>query len=148
MTGVGNSRDRRSTLTIPLKQWKSSMIESHGDYRSESFLEQYIGGPLYENQGKLPKLPVPSIEETIGRFLPTALPLAKTEEEKMELKELCKQFPKEAKVLQERLVIRRDEAADSSWLQLWWNQVRLSVVMLSTAVWVKTKYSKNKIRAR
>lgn len=100
------------------------MVEAHGDYRDESFLEAHIGGPLYENQKKLPRLPIPSIEESMKRFLPTALPLAKTKEEKMALKEACAAFPEQAKVLQERLIERSEnEMKDSSWLQLWWNQV-------------------------
>ena len=102
------------------------MIESRGDYREEMFLEDYIGGPLYENQKNMPRLPVPPIEDTIERFLPTALPLAKTEGEKVALKEACKAFKGEAQALQERLLARRNiEMADSSWLQKWWNQVRV-----------------------
>jgi carnitine O-acetyltransferase len=71
----------------------------------------------------MPRLPVPSVQETLERFLPTALPLAKTEEEKNALKEACKAFPELAEILQERLIARRNiEMANSSWLQLWWNQ--------------------------
>jgi carnitine O-acetyltransferase len=104
------------------------MVESHGDYRDEKFLEEHIGGPLYENQMKLPRLPIPSIEETLERFLPTALPLAKTKEEEMALKVACEAFPEQAKVLQERLIERQEnEMKDSSWLQLWWNQVSYKV---------------------
>ena len=102
------------------------MIESHGDYREETFLEEFIGGPLYAGQRDMPRLPVPSVNDTIGRFLPTASPLARTVEEKMALKEACQKFPEEAKVLQERLLARRDEFKGSSWLQLWWNQVRIT----------------------
>jgi carnitine O-acetyltransferase len=107
----------------PLKPWKASMIESKGDYRDEAFLEDYIGGPLYDYQHQMPKLPVPSIQETLERFLPTAAPLAKTDEERMALMEACQAFPEQAKELQQRLLARQGEFKDSSWLQLWWNQV-------------------------
>jgi Choline/Carnitine o-acyltransferase len=108
-----------------IKPWNTSFVESNGDYRDESFLEDWIGGPLYENQHKLPKLPVPTIDETLKRFLPTALPLARSKEEELTLMEACKAFPEQATVLQERLLARRNgEMKDSSWLQLWWNQVR------------------------
>ena len=101
------------------------MVESKGDYREEAFLEDYIGGPLYEGQKDLPRLPIPSIEETLERFLPTALPLARSEEERSALLAACDSFPEQARQLQERLEARRDdEMSDSSWLQLWWNQVR------------------------
>ena len=116
-----------ASSSVALKPWKDAVVESHGDYRAESFLEAHIGGQLYENQRELPRLPIPSVEDTIGRFLPSALPLAKTEEEKVALQEACEVFPEQAKVLQERLMARRDgEMKDSSWLQLWWNQVRKS----------------------
>jgi hypothetical protein len=110
---------------LGMKPWKIPVIESNGDYRDEKFLEEYIGGPLYENQEEMPRLPIPSIQETLERFLPTALPLAKTKEEKVSLQEACKAFPEQANLLQERLIARRDgEFETSSWLQTWWNQVR------------------------
>ena len=118
----------------PLKQWKVPMIESHGDYRAEAFLEKHIGGPLYENQSNMPKLPVPSIEETLARLLPTALPLAKNDQERAALIQAIQKFPEQAHVLQKRLLDRKEEMGDSSWLQLWWNtlgylQVRDPVVV-------------------
>jgi len=87
------------------------------------FLEKHIGGKLYENQKNMPRLPVPSVSDTVQRFLSTALPLARTEEEKEALQEACRRFPEQAEQLHERLLRRRnDEMADSSWLQMWWNQ--------------------------
>ena len=101
------------------------MVESDGDYRKEMFLEDYIGGPLYEFQKQLPKLPIPALHDTMNRFLPTALPLVKSAEEKVALQEACEAFPEQARILQERLMARRNgEFANSSWLQMWWNQVR------------------------
>jgi hypothetical protein len=107
------------------RPWGVEMIESHGDYREEAFLEQLIGGPLYSNQATMPRLPIPSIQDTMRRFLPTALPLARTKEEEAKLKEACQNFPEQAQELQQRLLERRNgDFRDSSWLQLWWNQVR------------------------
>jgi hypothetical protein len=104
--------------------WGVNMIESRGDYREEAFLEQLIGGPLYSNQTAMPHLPIPSIQDTIRRFLPTALPLARTKGEEAKLKEACQTFLEQAQELQHRLLERRNgEFRDSSWLQLWWNQV-------------------------
>lgn len=113
------------------------MVESNGDYRDEAFLEKdtEIGGPLYQHQATLPRLPVPELEDTIARFLSTALPLARTAQEAKALKKACETFPEEAKVLQERLLDRANvEMKDSSYLQLYWNtlgylQVRDSVVV-------------------
>jgi hypothetical protein len=97
------------------------MLESHGDYRAEAPLESHIGGPLYSQQASLPRLPIPSLKETMDRFLPTALPLAKDEEEKTSLIKAAEGFVSEAAELQKRLEGRREEMKDSSWLQLWWN---------------------------
>lgn len=98
------------------------MVESHGDYRAEAYLEEHIGGNLYSKQHSLPKLPIPSVSETISRFLPTALPLAKSDEEKATLIKACEEFEGQAEELQKRLVERKEgEMKDSSWLQFWWN---------------------------
>ncbi len=50
------------------------MIESRGDYREDDFVEDIVGGPLYEAQHTLPKLPIPEIKDTIKNLLPTVLP--------------------------------------------------------------------------
>lgn len=111
------------------------MVESHGDYRAEAFLEQHIGGKLYAKQHSLPKLPIPTISDTISRFLPTALPLAKSVDEKETLIIASDEFEGQAVELQKRLVERKEgEMKDSSWLQFWWNslgylQVRDPVVV-------------------
>lgn len=124
--------EKRSLSTF--SPWENKVIESNGDYREESFLESHVGGPLYEHQASLPRLPVPSIHDTLDRFLPTALPLIKSESEKQALLEAVKKFPAQASQLQERLLRRKEECSDTSWLQLWWNtmgylQVRDSVVI-------------------
>jgi len=63
--------------------------------------------------------------DTLKRLLPTALPLARTEQERQAFKEAHGKFMQEqAHVLQERLLQRKEkDYADSSWLQEWWNQV-------------------------
>lgn len=107
-----------------IKPWTVPMVEANGDYRDETFLEHEVGGSLYENQSKLPTLTIPSVAETIVRLLPTALPLARTKEEELAFKAACATFPEEAKELHTRLTNRRDnDMKDSSWLQLWWNQL-------------------------
>ena len=112
------------STTTSLKPWPQPAIESQGDYRAEAFLEQHIGGPLYAHQTTLPHLPIPNVEDTITKFLPTALPLAESDEEKQTLLDASASFPADAAKLQQRLQARRDvDMKDSSWLQLWWNQM-------------------------
>eukprot|EP00561_Arcocellulus_cornucervis_P002187 CAMPEP_0185827164 /NCGR_PEP_ID=MMETSP1322-20130828/31915_1 /TAXON_ID=265543 /ORGANISM="Minutocellus polymorphus, Strain RCC2270" /LENGTH=703 /DNA_ID=CAMNT_0028524895 /DNA_START=96 /DNA_END=2207 /DNA_ORIENTATION=- len=112
------------STTTSLKPWPQPAIESQGDYRAEAFLEQHIGGPLYAHQATLPHLPIPNVEDTITKFLSTALPLAESDEEKQSLLDASASFPADAAKLQQRLQARRDvDMNDSSWLQLWWNQM-------------------------
>jgi carnitine O-acetyltransferase len=120
----------------PLRAWPRPVVESRGDYAADAFLETHIGGPLYALQADLPSLPVPNVEDTLGRFLPTALPLAEADAEAEALAEACRTFPAQAERLQRRLRERRDEARSggTSWLQRWWNtmgylQVRDPVVI-------------------
>lgn len=106
----------------PFAPWPQPSVESRGDYTEEAFLEHHIGGPLYSKQRDLPRLPIPSLKDTIQTFLPTALPLACTEDERTSLIQAASEFPREARVLQERLLQRQAEASDSSsWLQQLWN---------------------------
>ena len=123
-----------ATVKSEIKPWGVTMVESHGDYREEAFLETRIGGPLYEFQPEMPQLPVPSIQATLERLLPSVLPLARTVEEEANFREACRKFPEQAQVLHERLVSRRNgEFKNSSWLQLWWNQVGIFLVCRSFA---------------
>ena len=105
------------------KPWKVPIVESNGDYSAEAWLEEHIGGPLYAQQARRPRLPVPSLQQTVERFLPTALPLARSEEEASALEEATAKFPEQAQSLQERLLQRAKNNPDSSWLQLYWNQL-------------------------
>ena len=105
-----------------LPAWEVPKWDCHGDYRQEAFLEDPTK-PLYEHQLQLPRLPVPKVADTLERFLPTALPLAESEEEAESLKACVASFAKESERLQERLLARYEEysSTNSSWLQHWWN---------------------------
>jgi carnitine O-acetyltransferase len=98
-----------------------SFFEATGDYRSQAGFED-PNLPLYEHQASLPRLPVPSVEETLTRLLPTALPLAESDEETVSLQAACRSFSAQAAVLQERLLDRKQTFSDSSYLQQWWNK--------------------------
>ena len=133
--GSGNGNNANGIHKRPLKPWPRPVVESYGDYAADAYLEQHIGGPLYEHQSDLPSLPVPTIEETLQRFLPTALPLAESDAERDRLVEACRAFPHQAEKLQRRLQKRYEESQqqNTSWLQKWWNtwgylQVRDPVV--------------------
>ena len=78
---------------------------------------------MYTHQETLPRLPIPTLDDTIRALLPSAIPLAESEEEVQSLIKAAEEFRTDAIPLQKRLVKRKDEMGDSSWLQLWWNQL-------------------------
>lgn len=131
------STSARVPATRPLssiRPWKQASVESRGNYPDETWIEEEVGGPLYQHQKNLPRLPVLSIEDTLRRFLPTALPLAKSPQEAEALRSAVEKFPQQAAHLQERLIKRYHDNPKSSWLQHWWNtagylQVRDSIVV-------------------
>jgi carnitine O-acetyltransferase len=111
-------------------------VESNGDYRRDAELLEDPSRPLYAHQQELPLLPVPSLEETIDTFLPTALPFCKDDKERTSLLQAAESFPGQAATLQERLLQRRDENKDTSWLQQWWNQLGYLQARTSNAIHV------------
>ena len=92
-TTVALSSDATTSFHLPFTPWPHQVVESRGDYREEAYLEQLIGGQLYENNNNktLPNLPVPTLKRTLERFIPTALPLCNiyhTFHETKDLKEM------------------------------------------------------------
>jgi carnitine O-acetyltransferase len=101
------------------------------------FLEEHIGGPLYSQQKQIPKLPLPTLEQTMATLLPTALPLAENEEEAINFKQACKDFITKAAHLQDKLVQRQQgEFQDSSWLQELWQKAMYLQYRESLATYV------------
>jgi carnitine O-acetyltransferase len=120
---------------VYMKPWGLSMVESNGDYRKETWIEDLIGGPLYEHQKNLPALPVCNVITTMDRLIPTVIPLAKNEEEIQSFMQAADKFPEQVAMMQKQLQNRANNfSRTSSWLQLWWNtwcylQVRDPVVI-------------------
>ncbi|ETK87296.1 hypothetical protein L915_08247 [Phytophthora nicotianae] len=108
--------------------------ECWGDYRAEADLED-PSRPLYRFQRDLPRLPVPSLADTVSLYLETLKPLA-SPAEFARSKELATAFLRPGGMgeeLQRRLVARAKDRSDSSYLVEWWNtlgylQVRDPVV--------------------
>lgn len=137
-SSIGTTTTSTVKAVVAFKPWPKPVIESNGDYTDEAFLEENIGGPLYSAQNELPHLPIPSIEETIAKFLPSALPLAENKGEAQSLIKDCKSFARDAMELQKRLEVRKQSCSkkNTSWLQTWWNklgylQFRVSLYSIS-----------------
>ncbi|KAK1938070.1 Carnitine O-acetyltransferase [Phytophthora citrophthora] len=108
--------------------------ECWGDYRAEADLED-ASLPLYRFQRDLPRLPVPSLADTVALYLETLKPLT-SPGEFTRAKELAAAFLRPGGMgeeLQRRLQARAKDRNDSSFLSEWWNtlgylQVRDPVV--------------------
>lgn len=97
-----------------------------GDYSKDVDLEHGTqSDKFYENQAKLPRLPIPDLQETLDLYLRTCQPLA-TAQELEHTKAVTASF-RAPGGLGETLYKRLQEHAalwtHSSWLQKWWNQI-------------------------
>ncbi|SCU88831.1 LANO_0D03202g1_1 [Lachancea nothofagi CBS 11611] len=77
-------------------------------------------GVTFENQAKLPSLPVPELEETLRKYIQTIRPFCQTRNQLEEQKALCAKFAQdEGPELQQRLT--RFAAESRNWLSRFWD---------------------------
>ncbi|CAN0379664.1 unnamed protein product [Discosporangium mesarthrocarpum] len=103
---------------------KTPYHEADGDYRKEKWMEGPPTPPLFQLQHGLPRLPVPTLEETCAKYLLTLKALLPDRYDKAEAD--VKEFIKSGGIgerLQARLVRRAKDRGDSSWLAEWWNKL-------------------------
>ncbi|GJC93892.1 choline/Carnitine O-acyltransferase [Colletotrichum higginsianum] len=87
------------------------------------YVEDKSKGPMLRFQDSLPRLPVPTLEETAARYVKTLHPLL-SESEFAASKKAVEEFVKPGGVgskLQEKLLARREDPAHRNWLYEWWN---------------------------
>ncbi|KAH7375746.1 carnitine O-acetyltransferase [Plectosphaerella cucumerina] len=87
------------------------------------YAEDPAKGPMLRFQESLPKLPVPSLEETAARYVKTLRPLLSDTEfsaSRAAVDDFIKPDGIGAK-LQERLIARRNDPKHKNWLSEWWN---------------------------
>ncbi|KAL9116717.1 MAG: hypothetical protein Q9187_006755 [Circinaria calcarea] len=89
----------------------------------EGYREDTSKGPMLRFEDSLPRLPVPTLEETFKRYLKSVHPLLnKSEYETTE--KAVEEFVKPGSIgekLQKRLQARRDDPKHKNWLYEWWN---------------------------
>ncbi|KAF9208140.1 Carnitine O-acetyltransferase mitochondrial [Haplosporangium sp. Z 27] len=82
-------------------------------------------GPLYRYDTALPKLPVPTLEETCARYLKSVRPLL-NDKEFEETSAAVAEFKKAGGVgeeLQKRLLAKANDPKVVNWLEDWWNDL-------------------------
>ena len=94
-------------------------------------------------EDSLPRLPVPTLQETVGRYLKSVHPLLSSEEYSR-TETACKQFlaPKSlGHSLQKRLEARRDDPKHQNWIIDWWNQAAYLAYRAPVVPYVSYFYS-------
>jgi len=79
---------------------------------------------MFQNQPRIPRLPVPKLAETLEQLVKSCTPLAKSEQEVEELKKKVEAFQKEGGMgmkLQKKLEERREKEGMRNWLAEWWD---------------------------
>lgn len=87
------------------------------------YVEDNSKGPMLRFQESLPRLPVPTLEETGARYLKSLRPLLSPAEWDQSYKAVS-EFVKPGGVgsrLQEKLVARREDPKHKNWIYEWWN---------------------------
>lgn len=91
--------------------------------QTAEYVEDKSKGPMLRFQESLPRLPVPTLEETASRYLTSLEPLL-TPEKLEASKAAVQEFIKPGGIghkLQEKLVARREDPKHKNWIYEWWN---------------------------
>ncbi|EHY57993.1 Carnitine O-acetyltransferase, mitochondrial [Exophiala dermatitidis] len=91
---------------------------------AENYREDNSKGKMLRFEDSLPRLPVPTLEETSARYLKSLHPLL-TKEEFEASKKAVEEFNKPGSLgekLQERLVAKAQDPNVKNWLADWWNE--------------------------
>lgn len=87
----------------------------------EVYTEDNSKGAMLRYEDSLPRLPVPTLQETCERYLKSLHPLLTPEEYSASEKAIAK-FPEQASKLQDRLVERAEKPEVKNWIAEWWDQ--------------------------
>lgn len=131
LRALGARSATATTRTIPgqstQKLFRSAVMSTASKGKTGSLPQGYAEdpakGPMLRFQESLPKLPVPSLEETAARYIKTLQPLL-SESEFSASRAAVDDFIKPGGIgakLQERLIARREDPKHKNWLSEWWN---------------------------
>ncbi|CAP71506.1 uncharacterized protein PODANS_6_1340 [Podospora anserina S mat+] len=87
------------------------------------YVEDKSKGPMLRFQDSLPKLPVPTLEETAARYLKSLKPLLSPAELEKSTKAVQEFIAPNGpgRKLQEKLLARREDPKHKNWIYEWWN---------------------------
>ncbi|KAI6090185.1 acyltransferase ChoActase/COT/CPT [Hypoxylon rubiginosum] len=130
LSSLVKSRAQATALRNPLRQaaTSKSILMAPAARRSNSSLPQGYAedkskGAMLRFQESLPRLPVPTLEETAARYVKSLHPLL-SPVEYASSKKAVDEFIKPGGVgqkLQEKLIARREDPKVKNWIYEWWN---------------------------
>ncbi|KAI2469874.1 acyltransferase ChoActase/COT/CPT [Annulohypoxylon bovei var. microspora] len=131
LSSLAKSRAQATALRIPVIRKAAtpkSILMAPATRRSNSsiptgYVEDKSKGAMLRFQESLPRLPVPTLEETTSRYLKSLHPLL-SPAELAASKKAVDDFIKPGGVgqkLQEKLIARREKSEIKNWLAEWWN---------------------------
>ncbi|KAI9901488.1 hypothetical protein N3K66_003305 [Trichothecium roseum] len=125
-TALRSSRAFGSTLRrtrTPAVPTAMASVKRNSSSVPQGYAEDKSRGPMLRFQDSLPRLPVPTLEETGKRYLKTLDPLL-TREELASSKAAVEEFIRPGGVgakLQEKLIAKREDPKTKNWIYEWWN---------------------------
>ncbi|KAI1648626.1 acyltransferase ChoActase/COT/CPT [Daldinia loculata] len=133
LSSLAKSRAQATALRIPVIRQAitpKSILMAPAARRSNSslpagYVEDKSKGAMLRFQESLPRLPVPTLEETAARYVKSLHPLLSPVEYAAS-KKAVDEFIKPGGVgqkLQEKLIARRENPNIKNWLYEWWNDV-------------------------
>ncbi|KAI1119404.1 acyltransferase ChoActase/COT/CPT [Nemania sp. NC0429] len=134
LTSLAKSRAQSTALRSLIRQGSAAKLNQRNPLmapaarRSNSSLPQgYVEdkskGPMLRFQESLPRLPVPTLEETAARYVKSIHPLLSPDEFATS-KKAVEQFIRPGGVgekLQKKLIARREDPKIKNWMYEWWN---------------------------
>ncbi|KAI0023067.1 acyltransferase ChoActase/COT/CPT [Xylariomycetidae sp. FL0641] len=130
LASLAKSRAQGTALRTASRQLRTpkNFIMAPASKRSNSSLpagyaEDKSKGPMLRFQDSLPRLPVPTLQETAARYIKSLHPLL-SESEFASSKKAVEEFVKPGGVgeeLQKKLVARREDPNTKNWIYEWWN---------------------------
>lgn len=86
-----------------------------------TYKEDSTRGAMMRWEESLPKLPVPTLEETAARYLKSLKPLLNENEFSLSEKAVSQFLQNEGPELQKQLIARKEQSGMKNWLTEWWD---------------------------
>ncbi|KAI5814607.1 acyltransferase ChoActase/COT/CPT [Pyronema omphalodes] len=120
-SAVTSAAFRRPLINTPKIRIMPSAVRSNST--AHGYVEDLSKGKMLRFQESLPKLPVPTLEETAARYLKSVEPIT-TPAEFAKTKAAVEEFVRPGGVgeaLQKKLVAKREDPNVKNWMIDWWN---------------------------